>query len=336
MGLTNQLFTLSKGIHDAIDDRCNVVVIDRFLCDYSNHEYVRVSDVLDLEKMNVYFREKYGLVLVDRHGFDFELLSVTYGTVESKVDVTRTVKEKYYRDKKLFISRLTDLNDIQGDPFPGLRKHIWFEYRLNGDVIVDKYEEHLARDIDYTNNNYAMSPMGWPSKNHDTFEDILTHITYTKQFYDVSRKQLSGTALTSRVNLVHLRVEEDAINHWSRMNGMSKEDFRVELENRYIQLVRENINESDTTIVLSSSSDNGVIDFLDENGYNYFASRKSFRHRELNAIVDFIISKQCNNVFIGNFDFDGMNGSSFSYYVKVSLHSDVTYERVDLDHVLVY
>lgn len=33
-------------------------------------------------------------------------------------------------------------------------------------------------------------------------------------------------------------------------------------------------------------------------------------------MVDFIISKQCNNIFIGNFNFNGMNGSSFSYYFK--------------------
>ena len=69
MGLTNQLFALAKGINDAINNNYNVVIIDHFLCDYNNDQYMHISNVLDLEKINIYFKEKYNLILVDKYNF---------------------------------------------------------------------------------------------------------------------------------------------------------------------------------------------------------------------------------------------------------------------------
>lgn len=64
MGLTNQLFALANGIDKAIKNKCNVVVIDKFLCDYNSNKYIHISNILDLERMNIYFKQKYNLILV--------------------------------------------------------------------------------------------------------------------------------------------------------------------------------------------------------------------------------------------------------------------------------
>jgi len=114
---------------------------------------------------------------------------------------------------------------------------------------------------------------------------------------------------------------------------MSKEDFKMTIENRYIELIERNIDIKDTTIILSSSFDNRVVDFLNENGYNYLTSKNNFKYRELNAIVDTIVSKKCNNILIGNFNMNKLNGSTFSYYIKQTLENDIKYKYVDLDRV---
>lgn len=119
----------------------------------------------------------------------------------------------------------------------------------------------------------------------------------------------------------------------SKMNKMSKEDFKMTIENRYIELIERNIDIKDTTIILSSSFDNRVVDFLNENGYNYLTSKNNFKYRELNAIVDTIVSKKCNNILIGNFNMNKLNGSTFSYYIKQTLENDIKYKYVDLDRV---
>ena len=54
-GLTNQWFCLSSGINQAIQNESKVVVIDKFLCDYNLDKYINISNILDLEKMNIYF-----------------------------------------------------------------------------------------------------------------------------------------------------------------------------------------------------------------------------------------------------------------------------------------
>ena len=48
MGLTNQLFGLSNGINQAIENKCKVVVIDKFLCDYNKNKNKNISDILNL------------------------------------------------------------------------------------------------------------------------------------------------------------------------------------------------------------------------------------------------------------------------------------------------
>ena len=44
MGLTNQWFALSNGISEAIENKCKVVVIDKFLCDYNQDKYKNISN----------------------------------------------------------------------------------------------------------------------------------------------------------------------------------------------------------------------------------------------------------------------------------------------------
>tara|TARA_B100000073_G_scaffold142446_1_gene117199 strand:- start:318 stop:1409 length:1092 start_codon:yes stop_codon:yes gene_type:complete len=351
MGFTNQIFALLNGISHAIENNCQIIVIDKFLCDYSKNKYENISKILDLDKMNIFFKQEYNLILVDKENFDFELLNVTYGTQDNVFDITQNVKDKYFVNNKLFISKNTNFNNIQGDPCIGVAKYIWFKYKLNNNTITDKYTEILDKDIDYTNKNYIKcSTMGWPSnkagkwdsslgkcpgKPTPYFLDILTNIFYNNQFIDISKKQLSNVILTNKVNLIHLRLEDDAIIHWSKMNKMSKGNFKKKLENKYIQLIKEYIDKKDITILLSSSFDNKIIDFLNTNQYNYFTSKKSFEYRELNAIVDFLISKECNNVFIGNFNLNGKNGSTFSYYIYETLHQkNISYKYIDLDHIL--
>jgi hypothetical protein len=76
-----------------------------------------------------------------------------------------------------------------------------------------------------------------------------------------------------------------------------------------------------------------VIDFLIENNYNYKSSEKTFEYRDNNAIIDLLISKNCNNIFIGNFNLKNLNGSTFSYYIAKLLKNNIKKICVDLDHI---
>ena len=130
-----------------------------------------------------------------------------------------------------------------------------------------------------------------------------------------------------------MRLEDDGIAHWSNMNNISKNEYKAYLEKKYINLIETYLSETDENIILSSSLSNGVIDFLNNHNYNYKFLDKFFNDREKDAIVDLLVSKCCNNIFIGNFNVKNYNGSTFSYYIWKCMNDDVTKIYIDLDKI---
>ena len=82
---------------------------------------------------------------------------------------------------------------------------------------------------------------------------------------------------------------------------------------------------------MSQSYSNGVIDYLKQHNYSYKLTTKFYNDREKNAIVDLLVSKYCNNIFIGNFNVTNLNGSTFSYYIGKCMKDDVIKLYIDLD-----
>ena len=72
-----------------------------------------------------------------------------------------------------------------------------------------------------------------------------------------------------------------------------------------------------------------------DHGYKYHFAEKQFSGREVNAALDLIIGKHCNNIFIGNFNLENLNGSSLSYVLINHLkNKPITKVLIDLDHIL--
>jgi serine protease inhibitor ecotin len=114
---------------------------------------------------------------------------------------------------------------------------------------------------------------------------------------------------------------------------MSECEFQQYIENKYINLIKLYIDKNDHIIILSARIENKVIDFLNENGYSFSFTEKHFNGREKNAIVDLLVAKCCNNIFIGAFNMNTLTGSSFSYYVSNSISTDVRQIMIDLDRI---
>jgi len=143
--------------------------------------------------------------------------------------------------------------------------------------------------------------------------------------------------VNKKINVIHLRIEEDGIDHWSAQNNMNQQVFKRILTAKYIELVTNYIQKEDTTLVLTGDIDNDVVQFMKENEYNIMFIDKKFDTkqpaRELNAIVDLIIGRYCNNVFIG------CDGSTFSklllkYIPDESEHGNIEKITLDLNNIL--
>ena len=132
---------------------------------------------------------------------------------------------------------------------------------------------------------------------------ILSNLKFNSKFYDIADEILKKNKITAEpCNVIHLRLENDAIECWSKINGLSPEEFKKILEIKYIKNIEKFINKNYITIVVASEYDNNVIKYLRDNGYLYLTTEKRFKERELNAIVDLIITQRCDRVILGFFE----------------------------------
>ena len=167
--------------------------------------------------------------------------------------------------------------------------------------------------------------------------DVCDESDHTEiEHSDIEHANIEYT--NKKINVIHLRIEDDAIDHWSNQNNMNQQVFKRILTVKYIELVKNYIQKEDITVILTGDINNDVVQFMKENEYNIMFIDKKFNSnqpaRELNAIVDLIVGRYCNNVFIG------CDGSTFSelllkYIPDESEHGNIEKITFDLNNILI-
>jgi hypothetical protein len=341
-GITNQLVVLLSSFILARQENKKIVIVDNFLNDYSSETYSNISKILDVPTMNVYLKNKYNLIMIDRYHVNFKILSIKYGLNDTTIDITNELIEKCYTDNKLFISNKLNLNSIKYDPCPGQGKKLYITYFINDNIFEEIYNEMFNCLVDnivfnLDDKDIYLHRFHWINYLDRTmFDDILRNIVYNKYFICMSNKYTSTLNKNNKINVLHLRLEPDAIEYWSRMNNMEQHIFKKCIENKYINIIKNHINKTDNNIILSYFTDNNVVDYLRTNNYKYCFVPKIFSiGRELNAIIDLLVAENCNNIFVGNFHVNKLNGSTFSYFILQKLYNtSIKKIMLDLDHIM--
>lgn len=213
-------------------------------------------------------------------------------------------------------------------------------------VLINEYlKKYNLYLIDGFNlNSSAFRPISWNvfelAKKHNNqfllsfIDEIYQNLYFNKQLVSHSIDFINKNIPNYKnklINILHIRIEEDGIIHWSRMNGMDTITFKKKLIEKYIKLINSNLKKEDITIILTGLTKNEVIDYMIQNGYNIMFIDKKFdiykSTREINAIIDLVIGKYCNNVFIG------CDGSTFSELLYKSI-SDVNDNGINIKKVM--
>ncbi len=301
-GLTNQLFSLVNSIILALSTGDKVVCIDHFLTDFRKSNHATITTILNIKKINNFLHSKYGIIIIDKNEpCNFKMNYITY--------------DPYFNTRRLKMN-----------------------YTV-GDYTID---EIYSGRIDIKNAEYVNMTSFWiDSYDRNMFEYILQNIEFNDQFISQSRDIISAFDCSCvKINVIHLRVEDDAIEHWSKMNELSEMDFKNFIESKYISLIKTYIAITDFTIILTDSKQNSVFEFLKQSNYKFTTVEKRYEDRELNAIIDLLVSSACNSTFIGNFNFDGLNGSTFSYLISkrfntiaTSANTKIRQIMIDLDRI---
>lgn len=308
-GLCNQLIQLFHGIMKCIGDGVDVIVVGDFKTDLGSDSCCPIEDVLNMDHLCHYFYKHYGVVVVGRHQFDLDIQKVIYGTMSRFLDLTEIFKHTCFSRQPLrFMVHGSQLNELSGDPAMGQRKSLRVLFQVKQNFSLWKYyaEEHLAinfQGVRYERHSDWPAPLRW-------MENLVRVFSFHSMFYNSC---LSDT--TSIVHVAHIRLEPDAIRHWSKENHMSEEAFHDLLFAKYIHAIQQHMQ--DGRILILSYHHNRVVRWLEENHRSFFFIEKEKKKgREWNAILDMVLAeKYGNGVFLGNFDVYRTQGSTFSYFL---------------------
>jgi hypothetical protein len=334
-GLSNQLFELSNGIIEAYVDNKRVLIINDFSQDYNNKSFIGAENVIDIDQLNKYLVQ-YGISVVSRQQCEIKILSVNFGIHYRMIDITEEIMRKCVENGKFKISKNLELNSLKLDPACWTVKKLYIKYSINNIIIDEVYEEKRTSDIEFSIEKiFKYLNHGTYINLHNTkmFNDILKNIKFAQKYIDISRL-ISEKQCTPNLNVIHLRNEDDAIAHWSKLNSMDAVTYKNKLNAKYTELILKYFDKNTKILVLTYNTNNDVIKFLKDHNYNYFVNDKLLQGRENNAIIDLLLGEHCTQNFIGNYRPLGeLKGSTFSYLLYHRLPPTVSKIMIAIESI---
>lgn len=348
-GLSNQLFFIISSIIIANRKKIPLVIFSDFRLQPCSDNTCPIKDIIDLNDLNRQIRE-YNVFVLDKFNTNLSILSIKYGSNTYKINITEDVKIKYMSSvNKLLIPNSVVLNDIKGDPIPGYEKKLFITYKINEFVFTETFNEHRNCDICIDLEKfYCFS--NWNDVDINThnpliFNKLLKNIKFTNIFNNISKNCILMNKHNEyevnnfdedykKLNVIHLRLENDMTYNMSVENKMNEATYIKMLEDRYIESIAKYLSKEDKLLVLSYDSNNRVIEYLKNNSYDYYITKKNiFNGREPHAIIDLLIGEKCNNVFIGNWNHKKNIGSTFSYVLDQRIESSVKRIFIDIYNI---
>lgn len=356
-GLCNQLFKIVNCLFYIIQNKKFnktkiIIVINSFNKNALNPIYCSIDEILDIESINEYLK-KFNIILIAKDKAKLEILKVEYGRIGvNLVDITEKIKEHHLKNNHFHINTYNsiELNPICGDPVPLVKKFVYFTYKINDECFSLVSEEFGSKvlnaiEIDLENKdnkltcNYLNTISIESKKNLPLFNELLCELKFAKFFYNKTENlkfKIFNEKNFKKCSIIHLRNEEDAIPFWGSINNMDENSFKCTLNNKYKSLIDKYLKPSEEEIIIVLSSEinnNPVIEHMKLCGLNYIFFEKNNNERESDAIVDLLISKSCNNVYIGNYNPNTLAGSTFGYFISNIIEQNVTKVLLDLDNI---
>ena len=236
-------------------------------------------------------------------------------------------------------------NEYMGiDPCPGIQKSLYLNVKINDELV----------EIEYPENHYFSSIVDFSSSKNDfefydllepnLFNQMLRAIVFADEFYDIVssiQKQLNLN-LEQKLVVVHLRLEDDALCHWSKQNKLTLDDFQQKLINLYTEALEHNVNSQTDLLMVLSNEPQKMNQFFPQ--YKCVPSIKELKDcllkdklgstgRELAAIIDLLLASQLGSTFIGCHNLELKRGSTFSYNILQNVKPGNKICLIDLDDV---
>lgn len=279
VGLCNQLQTIIKGILLGIKYNRNIY-IDKFQIDLKSGRLCDINDILDINRINNFLKNTIKTSILVLNKIEDNITKNLQNYFIPNIDYTSIAYKNY-------------LNDV-------IESNATMEIIYLGNIVsLDIYSSFNCNHNDYSENNL--------------YYLVMRNIYFREIFYELKDniKQILGL---TQFNSVHLRIEDDALNHFSSCYKLSVDEYNKKLldfYNKNIDLLREN-TEIQKKIYICS----GILDFDNRINLEYYekmmesdkllCDKKNInidsyylKNRELIAIIDLLIAYD-SDYFIGS------------------------------------
>ncbi|KKL59954.1 hypothetical protein LCGC14_2210150, partial [marine sediment metagenome] len=190
--------------------------------------------------------------------------------------------------------------------------------------------------------DYGRPCFGWYDRNNEQeFVHILRSIQFQPVFYTLAQKLFDKYIDSTRpLHVIHFRIEQDGITHWSRMNKMTPRAFKQQLYRKYRKAITEHIPNGSQILALTFDVNHLLLKELSKrytiigvDTIKLVKERIGFTGREVCAIVDLLLGIKCSGTFVGCHNLILKRGSTFSYTLWKLMNNAKKGVFLDLDKI---
>jgi len=345
-GLGNQIYAIAQSIQKYDKNDVDLLLFTSFLKSINSDEYCNISDIIDVKETNNSLKNITNIQIEDMNLANLNIVQARIGINDFFIDMTNIFKTTFLKNNAFILPNSFNftsfceslVKEAYNKYFVSLDKKTFkleITYKVNNTIINKKYDifnGFLKESIEIDISKNPLNYIDICEKHNETFYYVKQSLVFHKSFSDTVNKFIIDNqkiTASKKINCIHLRLEDDAIEHWSKENNFEKSLYKRILENKYLREIKNNINKDELTIILSHSYDNKVIDYLKENNYNFMTTPLWSNYRDISAIYDCLIGEKCNNVYICVWE------SSFSYLLGFRLKK-INEENQSLRFINIY
>lgn len=330
-GLCNQLYSIAAGIQYCINNNINLIIIKNFLMSINTDNYCNLSEVINLSKFNEYCSKKYNIIILDYNNLNFLIENAELTDGENCENLKDIINSLYNKKNHLFIPKNTKFylkNISKNDKQLFLDiKYILNDYYF----VINRYT--ISNNLLDININVKFNDMNFSGNfeyiQNEIFFDILRNISFNQTIVEKSKSMIDLSLSncknnTNIFNLIHLRIEDDVLEHYEEKLNINKYELKKIVENKYINLINKFLDKNDVIIILTYNTNNNVIKYLNENNYNILINIEKDTNREISAIYDLLLAELCNNYYICVWE------STFSFTVHLRINKNPNVKGIQI------
>ena len=341
-GLCNQLYSIAGMCRYSIDHNIKYLFLNKFLKEINTENYCPINEIIDIPRTNV-FLQKYGLVLFDSFNCFFDIISVKYGNEQFNIDITGDSISLFKKENSFIIDSTVNLTNAFGDPYkhfertygftPSGDKFLYIDYKIDDTIFKDAFKinkdgfisnvKSIVINYNFKDDTPFNPPLGY-NDGSETFINILRNLVFHKSLLKKANEYVyKNIDLTKNVNVIHLRLEDDAIACWYQQNNYDDPArYKTDVSNKYISLIDKYIEKKDTTVIICYDYNNAVIEYMEKNNYKIIKTPKLDSNRDVSAIIDMLIGQYCNRIYICVYE------SSFSFALLTRIYNKTNFKLV--------